>query len=110
MQCVGNRFAVSNTIFFVPKSQFPKDRKLTYGRIVYDIKPHKVETHITRLTVGGNIINCPGEFTTPTADITTSKTLINITISTPDARFVCADMEILSQHTNGPLHIYAATL
>ena len=29
-QGVGNIVAGKNTIFFIPKSQFPQDRKLTY--------------------------------------------------------------------------------
>eukprot|EP00804_Cyclotella_cryptica_P014175 CCRYP_005592-RA/>CCRYP_005592-RA protein AED:0.28 eAED:0.24 QI:0/0/0/1/0/0/2/0/659 len=35
----------------------------------------------------------PGELTTRTADLTTAKILWNSTISTPGARFVCADIE-----------------
>eukprot|EP00804_Cyclotella_cryptica_P002895 CCRYP_009401-RA/>CCRYP_009401-RA protein AED:0.38 eAED:0.38 QI:0/0/0/1/0/0/2/0/237 len=42
---------------------------------------------------GGNLINYPGELTTRTADLTTAKILWNSTISTPGARFACADIE-----------------
>ena len=38
--------------------------------------------------------NYPGVVTTPTADIITAKLLINSTISTPQARFVTADITI----------------
>ena len=69
-----------------------------------DIKPHKSETHITRLTVGGGLIDYPGEVTTPAADITTDKTLINSTISTPDSNFLCADMAKFCLNT--PMEYY----
>ena len=44
----------TNTIFFIPKSEIPKDRlkDITYGRIVVAYKPHKTNTNISRLTVG----------------------------------------------------------
>ena len=60
----------SNTILFLIESQVPQDRKSTYGRIVCDIKPQKVETHRTRLTEGGNLIDYPGEIATPSVYIT----------------------------------------
>ena len=72
MKGVVNRVAGSNTIFFVPKSQFAQNYNVTYGILVCVIKPHKYETHITSLSILGNLIDYPGEFTTPTADITTS--------------------------------------
>ena len=81
-----------NIILFIPKSQVPKDRKVTHGIIFCDIKTQKYETHRTRLTVGGNLIDYPGEVTTPTSDITTAKTLINSIISTPNDIFLCADI------------------
>ena len=45
-----------------------------------------------RITAGGNLINYPGELTTRTADLTTSKILWNSVISTPGARFACEDI------------------
>ena len=44
-----------------------------------------------QITVGGNLIDYPYELTTRTADLTTSKVLWNSTISTPGARYICAD-------------------
>ena len=43
----------SNTIKIISKQQVPKDRKVTYGSMVCDIRPQKAETHRVRLTVGG---------------------------------------------------------
>jgi hypothetical protein len=33
----------TNTCFFVELTNIPKDRKITYGKIVCDYKPHKKE-------------------------------------------------------------------
>ena len=61
----------TNTIFFIPKSEIPKDRlkEVTYARIVVDYKPNKLEKNRTRVTVGGDRINCPFDCGTPTADV-----------------------------------------
>ena len=103
-QSVYNRVSGWNTILFVPKSQLPQDWNVTYWRIVCDIKPQKSVTQKIRLTVRGNLIDYPGEIATPSVYITWAKTLVNSTVSTPDAIFVCVDISIFSsQHTNAPL-------
>ena len=72
----------TNTIFFIPKGGVPAGRTVTYGRIVAEIQPQKAETHRTRLTVGGNLINFPGYVTTPTADIIMANLVFNSALST----------------------------
>ena len=72
----------TNTIFFIPKYKVPAGRTVTYGRIVAEIRPQKAETHRTRLTVGDNLINFPGDVTTPTADLINSKLIFNSVLST----------------------------
>jgi hypothetical protein len=91
---VGKRMpSGTETIHFIQRHQVPADRTVTYGRIVATIRPQKTETHRVRLTVGGNLIDYPGDVSTPTADMTTAKILFNSVISTDDARFMCADMK-----------------
>ena len=46
----------------------------------------------TLLTVGGNLIDFPGNTSTPTADLLAAKLLINSTISTPGAVFLGIDL------------------
>jgi hypothetical protein len=46
-----------------------------------------------RITMGGNIINYPGNCGTPTADLLTVKLLLNSIISTPNARFMTLDLK-----------------
>ena len=82
----------TGTIFFIKREEVPQGRQVTYGRIVSSIRPQKTETHRTRLTVGGDRLEYPGNVSTPTAKLTTAKCLINSTISTPDARFAVFDI------------------
>jgi hypothetical protein len=62
-----------------------KNRRITYGKIVCDYKPHKKDKERVRLTVGGDRLDFSGYVATSTADITTFKILINSTLSTKDA-------------------------
>ena len=43
---------VTNIVLFILKDQVPKDKKVTYGKIVFKVKPEKKEKESTRLTVG----------------------------------------------------------
>ena len=94
----------TNTIFFIPKYKVPAVRTVTYGIIVAKIRPQKSETHRTRLTVGVNLINFPGDITTPTADLITAKLVFNSVLSTKDAKFVCAD--VANFYLNNPMNVY----
>jgi hypothetical protein len=91
-QGVGTRINGSNTIFFIPRQAVPKGKIVTYGRFVVDIRPNKSEIHRVRLTVGGNLIQYQGDFSTRSADLTTSKYLWNSTISTDGDKYMCLDV------------------
>jgi hypothetical protein len=77
-----------NTCFFIPKSFVRADKHPTYGRICCNYRSQKKEKHRVRLTVCGNCIVYPGNKSTPTANLTAAKLLINSTISTPGAKFL----------------------
>jgi hypothetical protein len=68
-----NRLYNTDTIRFIRRSNIPKGRKVTDGSFVVDIKEHKGEKERTRLTVGGDPIEYPGDKSTRTAGLTTSK-------------------------------------
>jgi hypothetical protein len=53
---------------------------MTYGKIICDYKPHIKEKEGLRLTVGSKRLDYSGDVATFTADITTVKMLINITL------------------------------
>eukprot|EP00956_Cyclotella_meneghiniana_P026599 scaffold57893_cov25-Cyclotella_meneghiniana.AAC.1 len=89
--------AGTNTVFFMNHDEIkniPADRTVTYARVVVDYRPQKEDPNRVRITVGGNLINYPGELTTRTADLVTSKILWNSVISTENARYVTADLKL----------------
>jgi hypothetical protein len=91
----------TDTCFFIKLKNIPKDRKITYSKIVCDYKPHKKEKERVRLTVGGDILDYSGDVATSMADITTFKILINSTLSTEDAAMMM--MDIKSYYLGTPL-------
>jgi hypothetical protein len=91
-QGIGGRVKGTDTIRFIKRNEIPADRKPMYPRFVCEIKPHKVEVNRTRLTLGGNLINYPGDVSTRTADMDTIKIILNSTVSTPGAKFCSMDI------------------
>jgi hypothetical protein len=65
-------------------TNIPEDRKKdeTYARIVYVFCDGKKDKYRTRITMGGNLVNYPGNCGTPTANLLTVKLLLNSIIST----------------------------
>eukprot|EP00804_Cyclotella_cryptica_P022420 CCRYP_021143-RA/>CCRYP_021143-RA protein AED:0.55 eAED:0.45 QI:0/0/0/1/0/0/3/0/179 len=76
----------TNTIVFIAKDDIPTDR-------CRDVTYEKEDPHRERLTVGGNRIHFPGDCDTPTADMLTTKILLNSIISTQGARFMTIDIK-----------------
>ena len=56
--------------------------------MVASIQPTKAEVNHVHVTVGGDRLGFPGATTTHCASLTTTKCLLNITISNPGARFM----------------------
>jgi hypothetical protein len=79
--------------FFIKLKNIPKDRQLTYGKIVCDYKPHKKEKELVRLAVGGDRLDYSGDLATSTAYIATFKILINSTLSTTDTAMMMVDVK-----------------
>ena len=61
------KHVVTDTIDFILQQYRPKERRTNYVRSVCDIRPHKTETRITRLTEVVYLIDYPGEVITPTS-------------------------------------------
>ena len=94
MQGVGTRMKTgSNTMQFIPKSQIPPDKVITYARIVCDYRPLKSEPNRTRLTVGGDRLVCEHKTSTDAADLMLIKLFFNSTLSKPNAKFISADIK-----------------
>jgi hypothetical protein len=88
----------TNSIFVMNHEDIvhiPNDRTITYARVIVDFRPHKLDPHQVWITAGGNLINYPGELTTKTADLTTSKLMSNSVLSTEGAKYVPGHQKFL---------------
>jgi len=92
-QGIGNRIKGTNTIQFIKKEAIPKNKTVTYARVVADYRPLKSEPYRTRLTVGGNLLHCSDKTKTDCATLPTIKTFLNSVISTPGSRFATGDIK-----------------
>ena len=54
----------TETLRFVSLESIPKNRKITYLRILVDIRERKEVKERVRITVGGDKVDYPGEVTT----------------------------------------------
>jgi hypothetical protein len=102
-QGVGGRVEGTDTMFFIYKHQVPQGRKVTYPKVVCTIRPEKEETHHTRITADGNLLEYHGDFSTETASLETVKIHLNSTISTKNGRYMCMDAG--NFYLNTPLDI-----
>jgi len=97
----------SDTLFVLDHEQIkaiPKDRTITYARLVVDYRPQKEDPNRVRITAGGNLIDYPGDVTTRTADLVTSKILWNSVLSTEGAKYMT--MDISNFYLSAPLDRY----
>jgi hypothetical protein len=83
----------SKTIPYIHHHALPPGRQATYSRFVATERPHKAENKSVRLTVGGNLVQYPNKASTPTADLSTVKMILNRVISTPGALFTTFDLK-----------------
>jgi hypothetical protein len=98
--------AGTNIAFFIDLKSIPENHKITYGKLVCDFKPNKNEKHWVRLTVGVDRLDYSGDTATSTADITTFKILINITLSTQEAKMMIMDIKNYYLGTLLPIYEY----
>ena len=83
----------TQTCRFIHRKDMPTDKKATYVRVVTMFREQKADPYRIRMTVGGNLIEFPGDKSTKTADIIAIKALINSIISTPGARAAAIDLK-----------------
>jgi hypothetical protein len=100
-QGVGGRVKGTDTIRFIHHSEIPADRTPTYPRFVCTERPQKTEVNCTRMTLGGNLIDYPGDVSTTTAEMETTKILFNSVVSTKNTKF--CSMDVTNFYLNTPL-------
>jgi hypothetical protein len=86
------RVVGTNTCHWIRRSQVPRGKKVTYAPTIVAIRTEKEEQKRVRITVGGDRLNYPGETSTDTASLDTTKLLINSVLSTPGARMGAIDI------------------
>ena len=74
-------------------SEIPTHKKVTYGRLVVDIRPLKEEKYRVRITVGCDKLDFCGDASSVAASLTTVKLLLNSVVSKKGAKFTTADMK-----------------
>ena len=75
----------NSTIFFIHPRNIPTHKKVTYGRLVVDIRPLKEEKYRIRITVGGDKLDFCGDASSVAASLATVKLLLNSVVSTKGA-------------------------
>ena len=86
----------TNSIFVMSHAEIaniPRDRIVTYCRLVVDFRPQKEDPNRVRMTAGSNLLQYPDKLTTRTADLTTSKIIWNSVLSTEGAQFMGIDIK-----------------
>ena len=85
----------TNTMFFIDKHDIYVDRwkAVIHGRLVVEYFPEKINPYRTRPTVGGGIVNYPGDRGTNTVRLTTVKLLLKSIVSTINTHFVTIDIK-----------------
>jgi hypothetical protein len=83
----------TDTMFFIPHTSIPKNKKPTYLRVVAAFRPEKTNPRWIRWTVGGDRIFYAADVITRTVDLTTDKILFNSVLSTPGAKFLGIDIK-----------------
>ncbi len=99
----------TNTIFFLWHADIcniPKERTVTYACIVIDHRPQKWDPSHVRITIGGNLIDCPFELMACTADLVSFKILWNSITSTKGACFEGVDIKNMYLETHGLIWIH----
>ena len=83
----------NSTIFFIHPSDIPTHKKVTYGRLVLDIRPLKEEKYRVRITVGGDNLDFCGDASSVASYLATVKLLLNSVFSTKGSKFTTADIK-----------------
>jgi hypothetical protein len=83
----------TNTCQFIAPNGIPSNKKATYIRIIAELREQNADPYRVRCTVGGNLIDFPGDKSTKMAKLVTIKCVINNVISTPNARVASIDLK-----------------
>ena len=85
----------TNTIMFIPRTEVPDDKKVTYATMVCDYRPLKDKKHRVWITVGGDRLLYSDDAASLATNMLETKIIINSTISDTrrGARFMTLDIK-----------------
>ena len=92
---VHGRVRATNTIRFILRSEIPSDIQITYADFICGYRPHKSEPYRIRLTVGGDLLDCLDDTSSPAESLLETKVLLKSTILDAHlgARFMTMDLK-----------------
>ena len=83
----------NDTMEFILHQEIPRGVKATYVQDICNIRPQKTDTHRTRITVWGYLVDYPGEVGTATPALTAVKINVNSVISDIISRYMSMDVK-----------------
>ncbi len=85
----------TNTIVIIAHNEIPfaQLKDVTYGRVCLSYPPKKDDPHCTRLTIGGNKVNFPGDYGMPMVVMLRVKLHLISVISTKGASYCTIDLK-----------------
>jgi hypothetical protein len=96
----------TDTCEFITPEAIPPGEKPVYIRIVAELRENKADPYRVRCTVGGNLVDFPGNKSTKVAELVTIKCLLNNIVSTPGARAGCIDIKDFFLNNPLPGYVY----
>ena len=77
---------------FIPFTEVPPNKTVTYHRYTVDIQPEKEEPYRTQITAGSNLLEYLGDKTTHTASMENIECHWNIVLSIKGAKYCTVDI------------------
>ncbi len=88
------------------KHALAANKFFTYANPVVNFRPQKEDPHQICITAGGNLIHYEGNASVRTADIDTAKIHWNSVVSTPNAMYMCLDINFFLSHRGARIYEY----
>ena len=90
----------TNTLLAINRRNVPSNKTAAHIRMVADFRPQNPDPHRIQITVRGSKISVNYDIGTPTTDLSTTKLLINSTLSTRGERWSGFDLMNMYLNTN----------
>ena len=93
-----NNIVGNDAIDIIFKKDVPRNKMVTYARMVCDYRPFKSEKYRVRLIVGGDRLEYPDNSASPAVSLLETKLLLNSTISqsSKGCKFMTMDIKDFS--------------